>query len=382
MKVKPLAQGCVWGDIIGQERAVAFLREAAKEGSVSHAYLFVGPAGAGKKTVARAFACAILCDDDGCGACDVCVRVRRGAHPDVRIIEPEGAATYVVAQVRELIHDIGLRPIDGSRKVYIISQADAFNTEAANALLKSLEEPPDDVVMVLLASAQDAVLPTIASRCQVVRFTRIPPSTAVELIVERSGADANQAVAALAAAGGVLARALELVRSPSRLAARGEILATLKDAAFMDGRDVLEAAQRLMVAVRAPLDELKKSHEQELLDRRELMGRGMGSTKPIEERQKRELTAREREGLLEILGVTESWLRDCLVMSEGAEELVGNRDALDAMFEVAQVMSPAAAVRALEAVGRARRRMSYNVSPQLALEAMLFDIREVLRCPR
>ena len=376
------ATHCVWDDIIGQSRAVSLLRRAASGGLVSHAYLFVGSAGVGKKTAARAFACAVLCEDDGCGACEACARVMRGAHPDVHMIEPEGAATYIVSQVRDLIRDVGLTPVEGPRKVYVLSRADTFNAEAANALLKTLEEPPDDVVIVLLAHSVHSVLPTISSRCQVVRFERIPLDVSVALLAERTGADEDTAVAALAAAGGVLPRAVELVGSPSRSAARDAILSTLKNVALMDGLDVLDAVKSLMLAVRAPLDDLRVAQEEELLRRKELLGSTGGSTKPIEERHKRELTAREREGLVEVLNVTESWLRDCLAMSRGAPEVIGNRDQADAMSEVAAVINADAAVKALRAVGQARRRISYNVSPQLAIEALLLDIREVLRCPR
>jgi DNA polymerase-3 subunit delta' len=299
----------------------------------------------------------------------------------VHLIEPEGAASYVVSQIRDLIHDVELTPIEGPRKVYVLSRVEAFNPEAANALLKTLEEPPDDVVIVLLAERVDSVLPTISSRCQIVRFERIPQDRAIALVVERTGVPEDAALAALAAAGGVLPRAVDLIRSPSRSAARDAILAALKDLRVMDGADVLETAKSLMVSVRAPLDELRERQEAELESRQELMGKRSG-TRNLEERHKRELTSREREGFLEILNVTESWLRDCLVMSRGATELVHNRDQADAMAEVAEVMSPDAAVRALGSVTEARRRISYNVSPQLALEAMLFDIQEVLRCPR
>jgi DNA polymerase-3 subunit delta' len=149
----------------------------------------------------------------------------------------------------------------------------------------------------------------------------------------------------------------------------------------MDGYDVIEAARALLGAVKAPLDEVKSTQGDEIEEYRSLLGKKV-STKPLEERHKRELTAREREGVSEILGVAQSWLRDCLAVSQGAGVYVGNTDVADAMEEVASVITPAAALTALEAVDTARKRISYNVSPQLAIEVMLFDIQEVLRCPR
>ncbi len=371
---------CVWDDIVGQPRVAAFLKRVTTDGTVGHAYLFVGPPGSGKKTAAVALACAVFCDDDGCGSCPECTRVRRGAHPDVHLIEPEGAAGYLAEQIRDVIHDVSLAPVEGPRKVYLFDGADLFNDSSANAFLKTLEEPPDDVLIVLMAHTYERVLPTISSRCQVVRFRRIPPSEAAAVLVEKTGADPDEALAALAAAGGVTARARDFLGSPSRRAARAQILRTLKDLAVLDDYDVLLAARELLAAVKAPLEDVRSAQAAEIAERAEFLGRG--ATKTLEERHRRELTAREREGIAEVLNVAESWLRDCLTISQGVGDLVVNRDAADAMEEVGAVITPAAAATALSAVNEARKRISYNVSPQLAVEAMLFDLREVLRCPR
>jgi DNA polymerase-3 subunit delta' len=372
---------CVFDDLVGQPRVASFLGAAARSGALSHAYLFVGPGGSGKKSAARALACAMLCEDGGCGSCPACQRIRKDVHPDVHVVAPEGASTYMVEQVRELIHDVNLTPVEASKKVYILDAAEAMGNQVANALLKTLEEPPADVVLVLLATDFESVLPTIASRCQVVRFQRIPPSTAAAMLAQRAGVDEVEARAALAAAGGVVPRALDFIRSGGRRAMRDEVLSVLTDLATMDAFDVMGAAKQLLAAVKAPLDEVKAVQAAELKERTEFLG-GKVSTKPLEERHKRELTAREREGVFEVLNVTESWLRDCLTMSQGVVELVENVDAVDTMEGVAAVITPEAAVRALFAVREARRRVGANVSPQLAVEAMLFDLQEVLRCPR
>lgn len=375
-----MTKACVWDELVGQHRVADHLAAAVRRGAVSHAYLFVGPAGAGKKSTARALACAILCDDDACGACAVCRRVKRDSHPDVRVVAPEGAATYMVEQVREIIRDVNLSPIEADRKIYIVESADAFNDGSANAFLKTLEEPPDNVIIILLSTTYDGVLPTIASRCQIVRFRRMAPDDAVRLLRERTGAGETEALTALAATGGVLVRAREFLESPPRRAARDRMLQTLKDLTVSDEHDVLQAARTLLGAVKAPLDELKAVHSEEARERADFLGsKGL---KALEERQKRQLTAREREGVSEVLNIAESWLRDCLVMSQDLDDLVVNRDEMDAMEEIAAIITPAAAARALSAVKVTRSRISYNVSPQLAVEAMLFDIREVLRCPR
>jgi len=375
-----VTKSCVWDDLIGQNKAVSYLKSAIETETVGHAYLFVGPAGAGKKTAAKAFACAMLCDDGGCGACRACYRIKKGLHPDVQIFEPEGAAGYLVEQIRPIIHDVHMRPVEAARKIYVVGQADLMRDAPANAFLKTLEEPPDNVVIIMLAPTLDSVMPTIASRCLVVRFDRIAPSVAVDLLRSRTAASRTEAQAALAATAGVLTRAVEFLESSSRRAARERMLGILKDLTVFDEFDVLASARELLTLVKAPLEELKEQHAEELRSRTEFIGKA--PTKSVEDRQKRELTAREREGVAEILNVTESWLRDCLVMSQGLPDMVVNEDAADAMEEVAAIMTPGAATRALDAVNEARKRISYNVSPQLAVEVMLFDIREVLLCPR
>lgn len=375
-----MSMPCVWDDLVGQRQAVAHLEAAARAGAVSHAYLFVGPTGSGKKTAARALACAVLCPDGGCGSCRTCRRIKAGSHPDVHIVRPEGVAEILIGQVRDLVRDVNLKPIEGSHKVYIIEHAGQFKVEAANAFLKTLEEPPEDVVIILLADDYGDVLPTLVSRCHVVRFSPVPVPTAIGILRERTGADEREARAALAASDGVLPRALEFLRSPGRRNARQAVLDTLKRLAVMDGHDVLVAARDLLAEVRGPVEEAKNAQAAELEQAREFLSKGAVSE--VEKRQKRELTAREREGVAELMSVTSSWLRDCLVMARGASDLVENIDAADATAEIAAALSVPAAVRALEAVARARSRIAYNVSPQLAVEAMLFDIQEVLRCPR
>lgn len=370
---------CAWDDLVGQRRVAAYLRNAVESGSVAHAYLFLGPTGTGRKTAARVLACALFCED-GCGVCPICRRVRAATHPDFHLLRPAGVAGYVVEQVREIRRDMHLKPIEAPCKVYVFEDAGRLQGAPANAFLKTLEEPPGDVVIILIAGDFDDVLPTIASRCQIVRFSPVPESAALALVVERTAADSLEARAALAAANGVIPRAIDFLNSPGRRNARVTILDILKRLTVMDGHDVLRAARDLLIAVRAPVEASKSQQAQEVEDVREFLSKG--ATNELEKRHKRELTAREREGVSEILSVTESWLRDCLVIAKGAGELVANVDAADATSEIAGTLSVAGVVKAIGCVTTARRRIAYNVSPQLAIEVMLFDIQEVVRCPQ
>jgi len=374
---------CAWDGIVGQERAIELLRNALELDRVSHAYLFVGPRGSGKKTAARAFACALICDDAGCGACVACSRIKRGLHPDVRIIRPEGAAGYLVEQVRDgIVHDVSLTPVESSRKIYILEQAERLNAASANAMLRTLEEPPDDVVIMLLAEDTDAVLPTIISRCQVIRFERVPFALAVATVVEKTSASEADAMAAMAAAGGVPARAIDFIQDHGRRDLRAGFLRTLHNLTVMDAHDVLHSVDALLKAAKLPLESVRAGQADEIQRRSDFLGRDTTGLRATEDRHKRELTAAEREVLVESFNVVESWLRDCLVVSQGASDLVLNRDAADETEAIGTVMTPRAALRALASVNDARARVAANVAPQLAFEAMLLDIQEVLTCPR
>lgn len=137
------AQTSLLAKLDTQQRVRDFLTNAIASGRASHAYLFLGAPGAGKLDAAWALAQAFLCEQDGCGSCDSCVRVARHTHPDVHYYTPESATGYLIAQTRELLDDVPLAPIRAKAKVYIIDRAEQLRANTANALLKTLEEPPE-----------------------------------------------------------------------------------------------------------------------------------------------------------------------------------------------------------------------------------------------
>ena len=166
--------------VVGQNTAVRFLKKHALEGRTSHAYLFCGPDGTGKSVAAVEFARLLHCDhvrlreaDDACGECPPCRRITAGSHPDVLLIEPDGD-TLKIDQVRRAIHRVHLTSVEGRKKVIIILHAECLTADAANSLLKVLEEPPGDTVFVLTCTDAGSTLPTIVSRCQVVPFFSSP----------------------------------------------------------------------------------------------------------------------------------------------------------------------------------------------------------------
>lgn len=171
---------------LGQPRVREFLRATIASGRVSHAYLLTGPAGS-TKHLRHMLSPAILCDKKGCGECDDCARVLRRRHPDVHYYAPEGAQGYLVEQIREIVSDVSLAPIRAKSKVYILDRVDLLGTQAANAFLKTLEEPVPGVVFILLGRTREGVLPTIVSRCQVVPFRHIPAQEAAGILSQKVG---------------------------------------------------------------------------------------------------------------------------------------------------------------------------------------------------
>ena len=365
-----------FASIVGQSQVSRFLAEAQRDGRLSHAYLFVGPVGSGKMETATALAKARLCPQGGCGECDTCGRISRSTHPDVHWVEPEGVGSYLTEQIRDVISDTTLAPIRANHKVYIITRADLLRDQAANAFLKTLEEPPEDTSFVLLARSREAVLPTIVSRCQTLTFRRLPDAESIGLVCRMSGASEQDARAALAAVGGSTKKACEFLASPSRRQARYTAIEALERLRDADGWDVIELAQSIMEAVKGPGAELTARYEKERGANAEFMSKGALSY--LEKAYKRRLTSSAREGLAEVLSVIRSWLRDCAAVRIGRENLMVNTDCHYTIELTGRTIPLEGFVAAEAAVDRAADRIAANVTPQLAVEAMLFDIRKVL----
>lgn len=199
----------LYDDVVGQPGAVAQLRAAAR--SPVHAYLLVGPPGTGKRAAARSFAAALLCRQGGCGACRDCQLARREAHPDMLVVEREGA--YIrVEQAAELVEWAALTPVESARKVAVLVDFHLVR-EVGPMLLKTIEEPPAPVVFVVLADAVPPELATIASRCVRVEFSPVPTAAIAAALVSE-GVAPDQAQAAAEAAGGRIDRARLLAHDP------------------------------------------------------------------------------------------------------------------------------------------------------------------------
>lgn len=373
----------VFDGVFGQPRVRSFLRSSVSSGRVSHAYLFVGPAGSGKTQAAYALAQAIVCPQGGCGSCDDCRRVERHNHPDVHYYAPEGAQGYVVSQIREIVADAALAPIRSRSKVYVLDRVDLLGIQPANAFLKTLEEPIPGVTFLLLARTREGVLPTIVSRCQVVPFRHIPSAEAAAILAQRTGVAPERARIAIEACDGSLSRALSFVKSAERAEFRARVLEILSRLALADERDVLDFAAELIERSKAPLDNVRTRQSAELEESADFLT--SSALKQIELRHKRALAKATRDSLTTMTSIIRLWLRDVLMIVNGSSSLVVNTDALPALNDAAAHASVEGVVFALREAYRTDEALRYNVSPETCIDALLFSIREVLHgsgCPR
>ncbi len=235
-----------FADVVDHARAIERLRRAAASERIAGSYLLLGPAGIGKRRVADAVATRLLCaspvEGDACGTCAQCTRVAAGTHPDLRVVERDEERRDIrIEQVRDLCRWLALQPLMAARKVAIVDGAHCLSEPAQNALLKTLEEPPPRSSLVLTATSPALVLPTVRSRCQLIRLDPLPPDAVARVLVAQ-GADAARAAVLAARAEGSPGRALAL-DGEAESSARDETLKVLGELATADAGTLSGLAQ-------------------------------------------------------------------------------------------------------------------------------------------
>jgi DNA polymerase III subunit delta' len=341
-----------------QAEAKRLLAAALEEGP-AHAYLFHGPAGVGKRATALAFAAELLDERD---------RVARRSHPDLYLLEPLGDQIRIDA-IRELRRDLHMRPFEAQRRVYLIFGAELMNDEAADALLKDLEEPPPYAVIVLVADDVGPLPETIRSRCQPVLFTRLSEKAVRAVIAERApGLSPNEEAALARVAAGRLDR-VERLLDPKATERRADLLAVARSV-YRDPEFVpAEAAKAVVGSAEEVGREARALAEQEL-EGRELPAR------EADQWLRRAARGAEREELLLALEELGAWYRDLVAVAVGAERAAIHVDQLDALREDG---SPERAPAAETAAGLVRQTwrelQELQLQAPLAFEALFVQLR-------
>jgi DNA polymerase-3 subunit delta' len=335
-------------DIIGHRRLVALLSRAVARETLPATLLFAGPRGVGKRRVAVGLAETLNCPTpvttpdlprDACGECASCRRIARGVHPDVPVVEPGELGSIKIEQVRDVVDRAGYRPFEGRRRLVIVDEAEAMVPAAQNALLKTLEEPPPASVFVLISSMPDALLPTVLSRCQRLRFGGLSPVEVAEALMRDHDYEEAEARAAALDADGSIGRALS--------SASADMTEARETA-----RHLLEQAARMSDPVR-------------LLDlAREVTPTGGSKT-----------SGAERDQLSACLRALASLLRDVGLLGEqGDAAVLANADLTAQLRTLAKVFDSDRIVRAYASVNEALDALEGNASPKIVADWLVLQL--------
>lgn len=370
----------VWDDIIGQSRSVHTLREAAATGSdsLTHSWLITGPPGSGRSNLAYAFAAALLCEQDGCGACSSCRQVVARTHPDLSFLATE-RVIISIDEVRALVTSAQYSPTVARYRVVVIEDADRMVERTSNVLLKALEEPPENTVWILCAPSEADLIPTIRSRVRSIRLTVPDIDEVARLLHERDGVDHVAAERAARLAQNHIGMARRLATNLEANERRDESVRLVLGIRGLPG--AVEVAARLHAIAADDAKALTDERDAEELEyTRRALGLADGESVPpslrsqfrvLEEQQKRRATRSLRDGLDRILVDLLSVYRDVLRIQLGVNEGLTNREFETELRALSGATTSTQTLIALDSVAQARGRIAANVAPVLALEAML-----------
>ncbi|MCE5284840.1 MAG: DNA polymerase III subunit delta' [Pelosinus sp.] len=326
-----------WNSVIGQGKTVQILRNMLFTGRMPHALLFVGPDGVGKMKTALITAAALLChakENQPCGQCASCLKIRQGVHPDFSIVQPVEASSIKIEQIRAVQQAAVMAPYLGQYKVCIIEAAETMTTQAANSLLKVLEEPAVNVVFMLIASRRHLLLDTIISRCRVMRFKPIDWGTLTEILVKQ-GISPERAEVAARLAGGRIGMAHELLTS--------------------DGLAIRDKAANILFA---------------------LVENNMSRVWNIAA----ELDKNNRQEVLLLLKYFIFLMRDIIMLLVGREEeVLFNLDLVKELNEQCRYWQEKQVLAALDEIMLARRALEANANIRLTMEAMLIKLIDLMK---
>lgn len=372
----------VWHQLVGQRHVVARLRGAVA-GDMTHAWLFTGPPGSGRSTAAVAFAAGLQCAEGGCGVCRSCHQVSVGSHPDVRVTRTE-KLSIGVEEVRELVRSAALAPAVSPWQVMVIEDADRLTEQAANALLKAIEEPTPRTVWLLCAPTVEDVLATIRSRTRLVVLSTPGSEEVTDFLVRSEGVPVGTAAYAARTSQGHIGRARALARDdntrrrrrevvaiPSRLTSLG---ACMNAAANL--HDLAKEEADAITSVTDVRDKVDLDQTYGVVER----GRRPREYAPALREMERSQKIRAKRRHLDVVdrGLTDlvSVYRDALVLQLGSDTELVNEELRGELGTLARGCAPEQTLRRIEAIFEAREQMlEFNVPPMLALESLMVGLR-------
>ena len=325
-----------YSKIIGHENIISQLISAVSMSKINHAYIFNGPDGSGKNMLAKAFAQALLCEKqgpEGCGECHFCKQTESGSNPDLIYIRHSKENIISVDDIREsLVQDIQIKPYNGLYKVYIIDEAEKLTVQAQNALLKTIEEPPEYSVIIFLTNNDEIFLPTIISRCIIFKFRPLRDSVVADYLMREHKLPEYEARMCASYAQGKIGRAVSLVKSDVFDKIRDEALKIAKNIHTYSNPDILDAVKR---------------------------------------------AGEYKDDIKDYIDVIEMWFRDVLLfkVTKDANNLVFMDD-INYIRKQASKSSYEGLENILRGCETAKQRLDANVNFDLAIELMLLNIKE------
>ncbi|KPU27508.1 DNA polymerase III delta prime subunit [Caloranaerobacter sp. TR13] len=323
-----------FNDIIGHEQNILKLQNAIKNDSIAHSYIFEGPKSMGKKKLAMVFAKTLLCEEKGiepCNKCHSCLKFDSGNHPDFDIINPEGNSIKR-EQIEKLLHSIRMLPYEGMRRVYVIEDAYKMTAEAQNSFLKTLEEPPEYAVIILITDKSRSLLPTIVSRCQGIKFSYVENEKIEKLLVDKYGCSKEEASFIASFSNGIVGKAVKLIQSEEFRKLRDDIIFAIDDIIYSDKFRIFSLSQTFV---------------------------------------------ENKDNIEDILDLLTIWFRDIMIIKvAGDTRFIMNKDKIELIYKHSNTLSIEKVSDIIENIEKTKEDITSNVNFQLAIEVMLLKVQQ------